>query len=221
MGGFDNSHRGEISLLHQTNDQAETLVITTLFPNQPPGSLLPATLSRPLNLLVASLQPTLNIIKKALSSHTFSAIELYQSLSRTQAKWDVVLTKCFSMVHTDVGSSGARELQTALTTPLSTLRGLVLRSFPEFIVDIRTTSGGPSTTSAISDTTHSTLTYLETLPSYEKTVESLLSRSQSERSWLMGAKDPPSPAKSANEEGGIVNLYVGECAQSCYLLEIG
>jgi len=113
------------------------------------------------------------------------------------------------MTDADMQSDNVKELLTAITTPISTLRALVLRSFPEFLVDIRTASGGSTTSSAISDSTHSTLTYLETLPAYEKTVEGLLNRSQSERSWLMGQKDPPSPAKSANEEGGIVNLYVG------------
>ena len=110
-----------------------------------------------------------------------------------------------------MSTDNVKEMLSAITTPIVTLRGLVLRSFPEFLVDIRTGSGGPSTSSAISDSTHSTLTYLETLPAYEKTVEGLLNISQSERSWLMGQKDPPSPARNANEEGGIVNLYVGTC----------
>jgi hypothetical protein len=77
-------------------------------------------------------------------------------------------------------------------------------------VDIRTARSGGGATSAISETTHSTLTFLENVPAYEKTIEGVLSRSQSERSWLMGAKDPPCPARNAAEEGGIVNLYVGK-----------
>jgi hypothetical protein len=83
-----------------------------------------------------------------------------------------------------------------------------LRSFPELLVDIRSTSGQGST-SSIADTTYTVLTYIETLPAYEKTVENLLGKSHSERSWLMGAKDAPSPVRSAAEEGGIVNLFVG------------
>jgi hypothetical protein len=75
-------------------------------------------------------------------------------------------------------------------------------------VDIRSTSGQGST-SSIADTTYTVLTYIETLPAYEKTVENLLGKSHSERSWLMGAKDAPSPVRSAAEEGGIVNLFVG------------
>ena len=101
------------------------------------------------------------------------------------------------------------DLQSALTGPIATLRGLVLRSFPELLVDIRTAQGGGQS-SAISDTTYSTLTYLENLPAYEKTVEGLLGRSQSERSWLMGAKETPSPVRNAGDEGGTVNLFVGK-----------
>lgn len=119
-------------------------------------------------------------------------------------KWDQALEKCFSMTH-----SQSPELQSALNGPIATFRGLALRSFPELLVDIRTAKGG-ALSSAISETTYSTLTYLETLPGYEKTVEGLLARSQSERSWLMGAKETPSPARSAGEEGGTVNLFVGE-----------
>ncbi len=106
--------------------------------------------------------------------------------------------------------SHSPELQSALNGALSTLRGLALRSFPELLVDIRTAQGG-RLTSSISDTTYSTLTYLETLPAYEKTVEGLLGRSQSERNWLMGAKETPSPVRSAGEEGGTVHLFVGKC----------
>jgi exocyst complex protein 7 len=104
--------------------------------------------------------------------------------------------------------STSPELQSALNGPISTLRGLAVRSFPELLVDIRTAQGSGQT-SVTSDTTYSTLTYLETLPAYEKTVEGLLGRSQSERSWLMGAKETPSLVRSAGEEGGVVNLFVG------------
>lgn len=41
-------------------------------------------------------------------------------------------------------------------------------------------------------------------------MEDMLGQSRAERSWLMGSKEAPSPARSAAEEGGVVNLYVGE-----------
>ena len=213
VGGHDCGCGGEFrySTTGPANiEKAETLVITTMFPTQSSPALLPSTISQPLDLLIATLQPTLNTIKRALSSHTFVALDLYQSLARVQSQWDNALRKCFAMAHAPTNSSQVNDMLTALNRPVSTLRGLVSRSFPEFLVDIRMAQDGHGSTSAISETTHSTLTYLETLPIYEKTIESLLSRSQSERSWLMGAKDPPSPARNAAEEGGIVNLYVCE-----------
>ena len=122
----------------------------------------------------------------------------------------MALAKCLDMTQASVSpSEEILDLQNALAGPISSLRSLVSRSFPELLVDIKTNNAG-GTSSAISDMTYSTLTYLEALPGYEKTVEGILSRSQSERSWLMGSIDTPSPARSANEEGGIVNLYVGE-----------
>ena len=197
------------SLSPNSPHQAETLLINTLFPTQPPSTLLPLTLAHPLNLVSSTMQPTLNTIKRSLSNHTFVALDLYQSLLRIREAWDDALQKCLAM--TDAAGSTSEEvldLQNALAGPISNMRSLVSRSFPELLVDMRmNVSGG--TTSTISETTYSTLTYLEALPTYEKTVEGILSRSQSERSWLMGSKDTPSPARSAAEEGGIVNLYVG------------
>ncbi|ORX34454.1 Cullin repeat-like-containing domain protein [Kockovaella imperatae] len=190
--------------------EAETLLITTLFPRQPPPNLLPLALAHPLNLVNTAMQPTINTIKRSLSTHTFVALDLYQSLLSVREQWDKALRKCLSM--TDAAGSSIEEvldLQNALAGAISNLRSLVSRSFPELLVDMRTNSSGGNT-SAISETTYSILSYLEALPTYEKTVEGILSRSQSERSWLMGAKDTPSPARSAAEEGGIVNLYVAD-----------
>lgn len=127
---------------------------------------------------------------------------------------------------------------TALSGTVTTIRGLAMRSFPEFLVDIRTASGGNGNgtgngngngngggergpSAGISDTTHSTLTYLETLPAFEVTVETLLQSSQSQRSWLMGASEAPSPVRSAAEEGGVVKLFVGEWWELVWALAFG
>lgn len=161
-------------------------------------------LSAPLTAIVAAVQPTITTIKRSLSSHTFVALELYTALIAAQSTYEHVASRCLNKTN----SPASAEILQPLSQPLSTLRSLVLRSFPEMLVDIRSTSASGNT-SGISDTTYSVLTYIETLPAYEKTVESLLSKSHSERSWLMGAKDAPSPVRSAAEEGGVINLYVG------------
>lgn len=85
-----------------------------------------------------------------------------------------------------------------------------MRAFPELLVDIRTSKTSGALSSAVSDQTYTVLTYLEVLPDYQEVVEQLLGSSQSQRSWLMGQKEAPSPATSAEEEGGIMNLYVGK-----------
>ncbi|WVF72381.1 hypothetical protein IAT40_007196 [Kwoniella sp. CBS 6097] len=198
--------------------EAETLLITTLFPNNPPPTLLTRTISNPLSLLSSTLDPMINTIKRSLSSHTFVALDLYSSLTRIQGRWDTSISKCLNMTNTP-SSPATKEVLSVLNQPISTLRSLTLRSFPELLVDIRTAkTDGTSTanghaltpTSSISEITHSTLGYLETLPEYEQIVENLLGKSHSERSWLMGMKEAPSPAKSANEEGGTVNLFVAD-----------
>ncbi|KAK4687879.1 exocyst complex component 7, partial [Tremellales sp. Uapishka_1] len=192
--------------------QAETLLITTLFPNHPPGSFLPQSLAQPLASLSNTLSPTINIIKRKLTQHIFLALDLYQSLIRFQPRWEQSISKCLAMANTPSGPE-SKLLHTALHQPISTVRGLVMRSFPELLVDIRsppTTGNNANPSTSISDTTYSTLTYLEALPMYEKTVEGLLGTSHSERSWLMGAKEPPSSVKSASSEGGLVSLYVAD-----------
>jgi exocyst complex protein 7 len=205
--------------------QAETLLITTLFPSHPSPSLLPQSLSQPLSLLSTAFNPTISTIKRSVSTHAFLAIELYASLQTISARWEATLTKCLSMTRTPPTGSEVRDMLTALSGTVTTIRGLAMRSFPEFLVDIRTASGGNGNgngngngdrgpSAGISDTTHSTLTYLETLPAFEVTVESLLQSSQSQRSWLMGASEAPSPVRSAAEEGGVVKLFVGEWGRS-------
>jgi exocyst complex protein 7 len=182
------------------------LLITSLFPNNPPSSLLPGVIGPPISAIIYAIQPTISTIKRSLSTHTFLALELYTALISAQSTFEHVSSRCLEMAH----SPQTPELISPLSPILSILRSLVLRSFPELLVDIRSTSAAGNT-SGIADTTYTVLTYIETLPAYEKTVENLLGKSHSERSWLMGAKDAPSPVRSAAEEGGIVNLFVGKC----------
>lgn len=198
--------------------QAETMLYTSLFPNRPPPELLPLAILPSIQLVNNAFNATINTIKRSLASHVFVAFELFQSLVRTSQRWETAVQKCLSMTQTDPSSPEARDVLSAQMGTISTLRALAKRSFPEFIVDIRMAPATAGPSSAISDVTHTTLTYLETLPQYEKTVESLLASNQSQRSWLMGAGETPSPVRSAEEEGGTVKLYVGEHSATTSLL---
>lgn len=200
----------EVSIRKYPADRkAETLVITSLFPSDPPSELLILTLSAPLALMNNTISPTVGMIKKSPAQHAFVALDLYQSLIRLQSRWEPSVAKCLSMLNTSPTSS--QSITSALAGHIATLRQLCIRSFPELLVDIRSASlQSTAPSSAISDTTYSTLTYLENLPAYEQTVEGLLGSSQSQRSWLMGQKEAPSPVRSAEEEGGVVHLFVGQ-----------
>ena len=189
-----------------SNVQAETLLITTLFPNPPPA-LLTSTLSSPLALAASAFTPIVNTIKRGVSSHAFLSLGVYRFLVSFQPSWDAAVHKCYDMCGAPVDSS----VPTILSGTISTLRQLTMRAFPELLVDIRMTKASGAASSAVADTTYTVLTYLEVLPEFQDIVEQLLGSSQSQRSWLMGQKDAPSPAHSADEEGGIMNLYVGTC----------
>ncbi|WWC69690.1 uncharacterized protein I206_103633 [Kwoniella pini CBS 10737] len=189
--------------------EAETLLITTLFPSNPPTNLLQFTLHAPTESLTRLLQPTLNTVKRSLSTHIYLALDLYRSLTTIQSTWDTIISKCLSMTNTPT-SHETKELLSILNQPVSTLRSLSLRSFPELLVDIKSSRIDGPLTSSIADITYSTLGYLENMNGFEKLIEGLLSKSHSERSWLMGQKESPSPARNASEEGGIVNLFVAD-----------
>ncbi|ODN84885.1 hypothetical protein L202_00737 [Cryptococcus amylolentus CBS 6039] len=189
--------------------EAETMLITTLFPNHPPPTLLAQTLARPIALAEQTLAPTLAMLKRNLAQHTFTALDLYASLLRLQPQWDHTMTECLSRLGTP-SSPATKDLISTLHQPISTLRSLSLRSFPEALVDIRSARADGPSTSAIIDISYSTITYLENLIRYEDVVEGLLGKSVSERSWLMGLKDAPSNVRSADEEGGIVKFFVAD-----------
>jgi hypothetical protein len=129
-------------------------------------------------------------------------LDLYASLVILQPRYEAAMANSLP---------DAKELQGALAGQVNTLRGLALRSFPERLVDIRTSAPRGGLTTAVSDTTFSTLAYLETLPSFGILIENLLrSSGHVERAWLMGASAPPSTVKSAAVEGGLVNLYAAD-----------
>jgi len=86
--------------------------------------------------LVSLFQTTLNtftaVIKSSLAKYTFLALSTYTSLSSAQQWWDDVITK----------RSGRRENE--LKEGLHGLRGICLRSFPEFIADIKLVTVRPT-----------------------------------------------------------------------------
>lgn len=141
-------------------------------------------------------------IKRDLTGQTMLLLDLYANLTDFQAKLDSRLGQILN-------TREAEEVAAVLPNSMAVLKQLAQRSFPERLVDIRNPSRNNVANVGVDPTTHSTLSYIELLPKFGAVVDSLLRSGRGERSWLMGLP-PPSPAKSAEEEGGVLNLYVAD-----------
>jgi exocyst complex component 7 len=79
--------------------------------------------------LIGIFQSTLNsfsaLVKRSLTTYTFLALSAYSSLLALQSWWDDVMGK----------RAGRRDNE--LKEGLHSLRGVCLRSFPEFLADIK------------------------------------------------------------------------------------
>lgn len=85
-----------------------------------------ATLLAPLLTLFSSTLSSLTmLIKRYLHKHTFLALSTYAALTSLQARWDDTMVRR--------AARGANELKEGLHG----LRGICLRSFPEFLADIK------------------------------------------------------------------------------------
>jgi exocyst complex protein 7 len=100
-----------------------------LTPISPPTLLAPtyATLLAPLLTLFSSTLLALALlIKKALHKYTFLALAAYDSLLELHPRWDAVLAR-----------RGSEAQGNELKDGLQTLRSVCLRSFPEFLADLK------------------------------------------------------------------------------------
>lgn len=141
-------------------------------------------------------------IKRDLTGQTMLLLDLYANLTEFQSKLDTRLGQV-------LGTREAEEVAGVLPNAMAVLKQLAQRSFPERLVDIRNPSRNNVANVGVDPVTHATLSYLEVLPKFGTVVDGLLRSGRGERSWLMGLP-PPSPAKSAEEEGGVLNLYVAD-----------
>ena len=124
--------------------QSEQLLLEHVFPESPAKSL--ASIFDPsLNALEDFLTSQIATIKKSLTSTTFYAFGLYETLVQHQADWRAITSEL---------DFDARQIK-LVEEASSVLRGACLRSFPEVLVDIRTSqTGGKGDTSSIADVTY-------------------------------------------------------------------
>lgn len=199
--------------------ETEGDMLDQLFPPASPPALA-SIFSTPTRILQELLTSQINVIKKSLESNAFYALDLYRVLHHLQPRWQDTINQFFA-ADEDMGK--------IVVEGTAALRQACLRSFPELLVDVRTsTRAKDSSLSSVADITYSVsvghtythvlpltlasivsqvVSYLETLPAYEDTVISLLNH-LGDRNWLMGAQ--PSTKLSAQESDGdgILQHYI-------------
>ena len=111
-----------------TREQAEYDLLVQLAP-LPGPSHLPSTYAVLLIPLTTLFNTTLSslstLIKRSLHKYTFHALASYSSLSAHQDRWDELITR------------RAERKENELKEDLHALRGVCLRSFPEFLADLK------------------------------------------------------------------------------------
>ncbi|KAI0280138.1 exocyst complex component exo70 subunit [Russula aff. rugulosa BPL654] len=136
--------------------EEEYSLLTQLAP-LPGQAHLPATYATLLTPLTTLFNTTLSslstLIKRSLHNYTFHALASYAALSTCQDRWDDLITR------------RAERKENELKEGLHALRGVCLRSFPEFLADLKlagTWKGGEMGTGC-ADFTITTTHYLEQL----------------------------------------------------------
>ncbi|KII91380.1 hypothetical protein PLICRDRAFT_135518 [Plicaturopsis crispa FD-325 SS-3] len=146
-------------------------------------SLLASTYGTLLTPLMALFSDTLSslisLIKRSLHKYTFLALSTYSSLSTLSPRWDKLMARR--------GGSDARRETNELKEGLHSIRAVCLRSFPEFLADIKMGAfgkGGELST-GLADFTLTTVQYLERIPDVQEAAGSAL-LTLGDGNWKMG-----------------------------------
>ncbi|OJT02760.1 Exocyst complex protein exo70 [Trametes pubescens] len=135
-----------------------------------------ATLISPLtNLFTSTLGSLGSLIKRNLNKNTFLALSAYSSLTPLQPRWN------------DIMSRRADRRENELKEGLHSIRASCLRSFPEFLADIRLAGlgKGGEVGTGLADFTISTVQYLERIPAVQDAAASAL-LTLGDGNWKMG-----------------------------------
>ncbi|KAJ7054683.1 Cullin repeat-like-containing domain protein [Mycena amicta] len=135
-----------------------------------------------LALFSNTLTSLVGFIKRSLHKYSFLALASYETLLELQPRWDTLLARR--------GSENAKANE--LKDGLNTLRSVCLRSFPEFLADIKMASmakgagplAGDSSTS-VADFVVSTVKYLDRLPEVHSAAAAALLQ-LGDGNWKMG-----------------------------------
>ncbi|KAJ7598627.1 Cullin repeat-like-containing domain protein [Mycena floridula] len=134
-------------------------------------------------LFTKTLTAVIALTKQSLHQYTFMALAAYEHMLVLQVRWDDVLS---------LRSSSSKKESNEYKEGLLSLRALVMRSFPEFLVDLKLASlPKPNTelSTGLADFTVSTVEYMERLPEVQfATATALLVLGDG--NWKMGEGIP-------------------------------
>ncbi|OCH84783.1 hypothetical protein OBBRIDRAFT_798791 [Obba rivulosa] len=134
------------------------------------------TLITPLTTLFNSTISSLSaLIKRSLHKYTFLALSMYSSMSAWQARWDDIMCR----------RAGRKESE--LKDGLHSIRASCLRSFPEFLADIRAAAATKTSelNTNVMDFVTSTVQYMEKIPEVRDAVAGAL-MTLGDGNWKMG-----------------------------------
>ncbi|EGO29318.1 hypothetical protein SERLADRAFT_359419 [Serpula lacrymans var. lacrymans S7.9] len=170
-----------------------------------------------LSLFTDTLSSLTSIIKRSLHKYTFLALSTYSSLSALQTRWEVLLTRRASAgAGSGLGAPETRrEATNELRDGLSAIRAVCLRSFPEFLADLKMAAmgkGGEMST-GLADFTVTTVEYMNRIPEVQEAVGSALV-GLGDGNWKMG--DGKQVGKGG-KSGGDVN---GQIVMEHYIYDV-
>lgn len=137
-----------------------------------------ALLAPILSLFNSVLGQMAALIKKSLQKYNFLALSAYDALLQQQPAWEEVLSRRGSEYLDD---------KNEFRDGLQTLRQICLRSFPEFLVDLKLGANNRDSDTSVKlvDLTTETVKYLERIPQVQAAVSSALV-ALGDGNWKMG-----------------------------------
>ncbi|KAF9490346.1 exocyst complex component, exo70 subunit [Pleurotus eryngii] len=160
------------------------------------------TLLNPISSLFGTtLQSLISFIKRSLHKHAFLALSSHEALISLKPRWDVVLSRR--------GSDPRGDSNDPFTDGLQSIRAVSLRSFPEFLADLKMASlgKGGEVGTGLAEFVVSTVQYLDRLPEVQSAAGSALLK-LGDGNWKMGEGVLPTAAKASKLGEGDESLFL-------------
>ncbi|KAG8973500.1 hypothetical protein FRB90_009921 [Tulasnella sp. 427] len=188
------------ALVSISEAEQETLETLALIPSLVDQTTFASLLSPLLGMATSMMSTIQTSIKKALISHVWLGIALFGALGSLQPAWDDVMRQRAGRDENELGDW------------THALRGVCMRSFPEFLLEIK--QAGASVRrelgTGVADISKQTVGYLNQMPDVQITVEQLL-RMLGDGNWKMGAGGMVTKAsEEETSDHALLEHFVGD-----------